>query len=186
MDKVKAVVSLGILFIMVFSVLGIVLNYSTPAQAPLVYNDIKFTALSNSFQASVDGVKRQFLFFPSNLEHISISDDVKSALDKPVWTIAYNPLDVRNATLADAQYYIESHLSAKKSIEIALTNVTTESLPQKSCSDATSDQPVILLSFTNETLFMLENNCVKIGAVDDFDLFRHADRVVYHVLGVMK
>jgi len=186
MDKSKVVVSLGILFIMIFSVLGIVLNYSSPAQAPLIYNDIKFTALRNSFQATVDGVSRQFLFFPQDLEYIVIPDDVKSAIDSPVWTVTYNPFDERNSSLADAQYYIESHLSDKKSIEIALTNVTTESLPQKTCESATPDQPVILLSFANETSFVLENNCVKVGAVDDFDLFRHADRVVYHVLGVMK
>lgn len=186
MDKQKVAVSLFILFIMVSSAFGLVFYYAMPSQPPLEYNGFKFTPLQSGFKSKIDNVERQFLFFPQDVEYIELSDDVKSALNKPVWTVAYNPQDERNLTLGDAQYYLEFHLSDKKMIERALTNVTTESLPQKSCADATEAQPVVLLEFGNETGIFVENNCVRISSLSDLDLVRGVERVVYHVLGVMK
>jgi len=186
MDKQKVAVSLFILFIMVFSVFGLVLYYTVPPTPPLEYNGFKFTVLQSGFKSKIGGVDRQFLFFPQDIEYVSLSDDVKSALNQPVWTVAYNPQDVRNSTLGEAQYYLEFHLSDKKIIERALTNVTDESLPQKSCADATESQPVILIEFANETGVFMKNNCVKISSISDMDLFRSVERIIYHVLGVMK
>jgi hypothetical protein len=186
MDKQKVAVSLFILFIMIFSAFGLVLYYATPPNPPLEYNGFKFTVLPSGFKSKIDGVDRQFLFFPQDIEYVSLSDEVKSALNRPVWTVAYNPQDVRNSTLGEAQYYLEFHLSDKKTIERALTNVTTESLPQKSCADATEAQPVVLIEFANETGVFVDNNCVRISSLSDLDLVRSVERVVYHVLGVMK
>lgn len=186
MDKKKVAVSLFILFIMIFSVFGLVLYYAVPPQPPLEYNGFKFTVLQSGFQSEIGGVDRQFLFFPQDIEYISLSDEVKSALNQPVWTVAYNPQDVRNSTLGEAQYYLEFHLSDKRTIERALTNVTVESLPQKSCADATESQPVVLIEFANETGVFVENNCVRISSLSDLDLVRGVERVIYHVLGVMK
>lgn len=185
MDSKKIMV-LFILFIMIFSVIGVVLNYSVPQSAPLEYEGFEFRLLQNQFEVSVGGKDRLFFFFPVDVEYVNVSDDVRSLLAKPVWTVSYDPFDERNSTLAEAQYYLESQLSDVRTIERSLTSSDGSSLPQRSCDDATVSQPFLLLSFGNETGISSSGDCVTLSAVDDVDLLRLVERVSYHVFGVMK
>jgi len=182
----KKIIGLGIIGVMIFSTLGLVIvDYaSNSGGGTLKYNGYKFTLAEQQYRAKVNGQQKTFLFFPRDLEYIQIPDNVKSLLEKPVLTITYDSNSTLAENLGEAQYYVEVQIGNAKSIERAVTNADGN-LPQKSCTDATDAQPVIELSQSNQSGITADGNCIKIQAVDAFDLYQQTERVVYTILGVM-
>jgi hypothetical protein len=135
--------------------------------------------------SKVNGVQRSFIFFPGDLEYIQIPDDVKTLLAKPSLTVTYDSNSTLSSNLGEAQYYFEVQLADSKIIERAITNNEGIELPQKSCADATEAQPVIELIESNQSIIKADGNCIKIQALDAFDLYQQTERVVYTILGVM-
>ncbi len=183
----KKIIGLGIIGVMIFSTLALVIvDYTqTSSSAKLKYNGYKFTVTEQQYKAKVNGQQKSFLFFPRDLEYVQISDDVKALLQKPVLTVTYNSNSTLAENLGEAQYYIEAQVGDVKAIERALTNSENGNLPQKSCADATDAQPVIELSQSNQSGIKADGNCIKIQALDAFDLYQQTERVVYTILGVM-
>lgn len=183
----KKLIGLGIIGIMILSTLAlVVVDYaSNSSGGTLKYNGYKFTLVEQQYRAKVNGVQRSFIFFPGDLEYIQIPDDVKALLAKPVLTVTYDPNSALSSNLGEAQYYFEAQLTDSKIIERAVTNNEGVELPQKTCADATETQPVIELLESNQSIIKAESNCVKIQALDAFDLYQQTERVVYTILGVM-
>ncbi|VVB81075.1 Uncharacterised protein [uncultured archaeon] len=183
MDK-KVWIGMFFAFIMIFSVFGIVMDSFRPA-TNLEYKDYKFKVSQNQFFTTIDGAEHGFLFFPADLEYITIPEDAKVILDVPVITVTYDPQSTMAQSLAEAQYYFEAQLQNKKVVERALTNNTDTTLPQKTCADATPAQPVIELALANESSITITKNCITLGAVDDTDIYKETERFIYFLLGVM-
>ena len=182
----KMVIGLIIAFIMISSIFGFVVDFAiSPGAQKLKYNDFKFRVVNQQYFTKINGQEHAFIFFPGDLEYLQISPEVKTLLDKPVLTITYDPNSKIADNLGEAQYYFEAQLSDAKAIERAVTNNEGIDLPQKSCADATDIGPVIELAQSNQSGIFAENNCIKILALDPFDLYQQTERVIYSILGVM-
>ncbi len=183
----KKLIGLGIIAIMILSTLALVIVdfAANPSGGTLKYNGYKFTVADQQYRAKINGVQRSFVFFPGDIEYIQIPDDVKALLQKPVLTVTYDPNSSLSANLGEAQYYFEAQLADAKIIERAVTNNEGVDLPQKSCADATEAQPVIELQESNQSVIKAEGNCIRVQALDDFDLYQETERLVYTILGVM-
>ena len=178
-------IGLFIAFIMVFSIFGFIIDFAIqPTTQKMEYGDYTFTQTQQGYRAKVNGNEMLFLFFPGDLEYYTITDDTKQLLKAPVYTATYDPNSTIAPNLAEAQYYLEQQLQDIKYIERALTNSTT--LPQKTCADATTAQPVIELLQANVTTIITENNCIKVKAIDPYDLYRQTERIIYEILGIIK
>jgi len=181
----KMVIGLVIAFLMVSSIFGFVFDFAVNPVGKLKYNGFKFQPVGNQFIAKINSQEHRFLFFPGDIEFIQIAPDVKALLEKPVLTVTYDPNSSVAQNLAEVQYYFELQLKDDKIIERALTDSTNTELIQKSCSDATDAQPVIYLSQGNVSKLIADGNCIKLTALDPYDLYQQSERIFYHVLGVI-
>ena len=57
--------------------------------------------------------------------------------------------------------------------------------PVITCADANSDYTVIYLTLGEETIVYTQDYCIIVQGVDEDDLIRAADRMVYNLLGIM-
>ncbi len=182
----KMIIGLIIAFLMVSSIFGFVIDFAAqPSVKKLKYNDVKFRLANQQYFATIDGVERAFVFFPGDLEFIQVPANMKSVLDKPVLTVSYDPKSDIAENMGQAQYYFEVQLNGEKTIEKALTNNEGTGLPQKTCADATSEQPVIELRKADKSVVSAEGNCVILSALDAYDLYQQTERLIYVMLGVM-
>ena len=173
-----------IAFVMIFSVFGVVLDSFRPARK-LDYNDFKFTVKDNQVFTVIDGVEHGFLFYPADLEYITMPEEVKALLSAPVFTVTYDPQSPIAEDLASAQYYFEAQLDGVKVIERGLTNNTGTTLPQRTCADATAVQPVIDLRSADESSITIDDNCIILNGVSARDIYQETERFIYVLLGVM-
>ncbi len=181
------IIGLVIAFLMVSSIFGFVLDYATrsPSVKKVKYGDFTFKLANEQYVTKINGDEHKFVFFPGDLEFIQLSDDVKSLLGKPALTIAYDSNSDIAENFGEAQYYFETQLQGKKSIERALTNNEGTELPQKSCADATAEQPVVELRKGEVSEIRADGNCVVLSALDSYDLYQQTERLIYVMLGVM-
>lgn len=187
MDR-KKIAGIVIAGIMILSILGVVLDRNAPSsqakQAP--YGDYKFKPTQQGYTTKINGRDYIFFNFPGDIEYYLVSDEVTQLISAPVYTVTYDPNSNISQNLAEAQYYMELQLADVKSIDRALTNSTDTALPQKTCADATTAQPVILLQQGKESTITAKNSCIIVQAMDPYDLYRQTERIIYTALGVMK
>jgi hypothetical protein len=183
----KVVIGLVIAFLMISSIFGFVIDFAVrPSVQKFEYNDVDFRLVNQQYLARVGGVERAFVFFPGDLEFINVPGDVKALLEKPVLTVTYDSDSAIVDNFGEAQHYFEVQLEGIKTIERALINSEGTNLVQKSCSDATADQPVIEFRQGGESGISAEGNCVIVTSLDAYDLYQQTERLIYVVLGVMR
>lgn len=183
----KVVIGLIIAFLMISSIFGFVVDFAVqPSVKKLPYGDFKFKLVNQQYFATIDGEEHTFVFFPADLEFIQVSDEAKLLLEKPVLTVTYDPKSDIAENFGESQYYFEVQLQDVKVIERALTNNEGTNLLQKSCSDATPEQPVVELRKSDESKISAEGNCIVLNALDAYDLYQQTERLIYVLLGVMK
>lgn len=186
--QTKTIMGLFIAFIMVASIFGVALDYFATGGGTqtLEYGDYTFRPVQGLYQTTLDGKTVQFNFFPQDLEYIQVPENVKTTLQSPVLTVTYDPASPITNGAAQAQYYLETQLDGKTIIERAVTNNSNyTTLTQRTCADATPTQPVLAFTYANHSGFSLDNNCITLNAVDDYDLFRQTERALYTILGIM-
>ena len=182
----KVVIGLIIAFIMVSSIFGFVADYASRSVSKIKYGDFKFKIVNQQYITKINGKEHTFVFFPRDLEYMTISEDVKKLLAAPVLTVTYDPKSSLAEKEAEAQYYFETQLDGEKVIERALTNNEGTELPQKSCADATPSQPVIELRKGDAFGIKAEGNCIMVMSADALELYQETERIIYMVLGVMQ
>jgi len=171
---------------MISSIFGFVIDFAAnPSVKKLKYGDFKFKFVNQQYFATVGGKERTFVFFPGDLEFIQISDGVKTLLKAPVLTVTYDPKSDIAENLGEAQYYFEVQLQDEKVIERGLINNEGTELPQKTCADATIEQPVVELRKGDVSIISADGNCVVVTALDAYDLYQQSERLIYTILGVM-
>lgn len=181
----KRIVAGFFAFLMVASVIGFAASFvGTSQSAKAKYNGYTFYPKQGFWEAKIDGEKRQFLFFPKDLESITLDEGVRQTLQAPGFTVTYNPNSTMASALAEAQYYIETQAS-NKIITRALTNSTGTKLPEARCTDGTPNRPVIELRESNTSAIRKENNCIIIESQDDYDLAQSVERITYHLLKII-
>ena len=187
MEK-KAIFSLIVIFVMVFSVFGFVLNFVANPDTVTEYGDYKFRATPDGYKTKINGKEFIFISLPSYLEFISLPKKAIELLTgRQAYTLTYNPESGLKEIQAGAQYYMEQQLQKTNIyLERGLTNNTGTSLPQRTCTDATEFQPVIYMKQSNESSITAEKNCIIIQSQDQQDVPQQMERILYTILGVMK
>ena len=175
-----------IAFIMVTSVFIVTLDYIFAPNTSLKYNGFPIRVINQQFLVNVQGKDYTFSVYPSDLEYIEVPLHAKELLNAEVLTVTYDPQSDQPESLGEAQFYLEDQLKEVRIIDRAVLNNTGLALEQKSCANATLGQPVIELREGNESRIAVENECIIVTAIDNPDLARLTERVVYQVLGVMK
>jgi hypothetical protein len=172
---------------MIFSVFGFVADYAfSPGSGPtsVEYGDFTFKVRDGQYFTVVEGYDHGFIFFPGDLQHIQVPDDVNSLIASDSLTITYDPSTNFSRALGEAQYYFEAQLQNTREVERSLTDNEGTTLTQKTCEDATGEQPVIFLE-EGDSSISADGNCVKVSARDAFDLIQQSERLIYSALGVM-
>ncbi len=181
----KAVLGILIAALMILSVFGMVVDYAVSPSKKIKYGDYKFKAKQNYWVTEINDKEYTFTFVPQDLEELEIIDQAKAILkNKDVYTITYDP-DNRDAQdIAQVLYQIEQEIT-KPIVEPALTNNTDTILLQRSCANATVQQPVIYYKEADEAKITVDGNCVLVESVDSRDIVMQSDLIKYLFLGVM-
>ncbi|MBI4146550.1 hypothetical protein HY489_04395 [Candidatus Woesearchaeota archaeon] len=182
--QAKTIMGIFIAAIMVFSIFGVTIEYFAGSDT-LKYNGYTFRQVNNQLLTRINGKDYTFASFPADLEYIQLTEETKKLLQKQVLVVTYDTNHTYAEASAQIQYYLETQLDSKI-IQRALTNNTNTALPQADCSTATESQPVLQLTYANTSSIKTENNCLTLKAVDPYDLLRQAERITYHVLGIMQ
>ena len=138
-----------------------------------------------------------FRYGPKQLEDISVNDNVNAnILNKKYIYITLNPeysgksilatIDLAKV-LGTADYGVFK-IPTEGALTYSTVNQTnsTDTTPIITCNDVTKDVGVIWLLIGKENrAYTNVQGCVIIEAVDDENLIKVADRVVYDLLGVM-
>ncbi|MBW3018836.1 hypothetical protein KY329_01455 [Candidatus Woesearchaeota archaeon] len=185
--KKRSIVGGFIVFIMIFSVFGIVMNYTmSDTKQKYEYNGIEFKGTKDGFAANIGGKDYTFYALPTDLEFYNIPEEAKKLLKQPMLAVTYDPDSYLAETMAEAQFIMEQQLMPKIVIQRAMTNSSGTGLKQMSCENATEKEPVLEFRESDETLIKVEGGCVIFNAVDHADVLRQEELSRYIILGVME
>lgn len=186
----KVLMSIFIVAIMVLSVFGFMMSYQTNQQDKLEdYNGFKFSRTQKGIKTNIEGKAFYFNYYPGDLENITIPEEAKLLFsDAKVFFFTYDPESEFASTIAEKQFDMEQKLTkiGSRFITKGFTNSTGYALPQITCANATPAMPVYQIEQCNETKIIIEDNCVKLTAANEFELNAYHTKLLYIFLGVMK
>lgn len=172
--------------LMVFSVLGVVLDYSFSNRVKYGKQAFQITS-DGKYVSVVDGKRMSFSYFPSELETMALPVDVKPMLGAAqVVLVTFNS---SNVSVEDLYYidFVRFRLSQDFSKDIFLGIEESDDrypLPIISCSNASAYAPIIKIELSNETGILSEGPCITIKG-EKFEIVRAYERFLYGYYGVM-
>jgi len=154
------------------------------------YNGIKFVnnPAQNIWIAKINGREAAFSFLPSEAENINMSYDISQRLqNKFEIDSTYDLNSTFRESIALAQHQL-GLTSAQYNLYVrkGFTTNNTFNLPVVTCSDATSNVPVVYFKHGNTTNIHADNDCIIAEAATNADFIRIKDRLLYGMLGVIK
>ena len=171
---------------MILSIFGMMMDYALSPNKKITYGEYKFKVKQNTWVTEINDKEYNFYYAPQELQNLSITEQAKEILKtRDVYTITYDPDNRDVETIGKSLYELEQQIT-KPILEIALTNNTGTTLPQKTCKNATPQQPVIYYKENDEEKIETEGNCVIISSIDSRDIIMQKDMIKYIMLGVMK
>lgn len=176
----KAIVGGFIVFIMIFSVFGFVMNYAFSPSEEHQYGNYTFKQTNQGFVTKINGRDYVFFLLPQDVTDYPVEGDL-SIFDNEVISVTYDPKSNYAERMAEAQYLLEQ--GTDRIIERGLTDATGTMLKNVTCEN--TQNPVILMEEANETLTIIEGNCIKIKFVDEYDLIGQEERIRYEILGIL-
>lgn len=185
----QTLAALFIAGVMIFSTFGFILSESVGNVQTYSYNGKTFVLTEEGLFTLINGKKVFFSSLPDKLESVNFDEGVKKIIkESPVITISYNPHSDDAELLGYAQFSFEDR-SAKigKPIVInALTNSTGFSLPEVTCANATTLNPVLIFEKSSSASAQLKNNCIIVNYNSQQDLLEVIDKLTYFVAGVLE
>ena len=184
-SKAGVIMAALIAFIMVGSILGYV---SMDRQTQYKYNDIKFIQEQNGWSAIINNARLNFYYLPQEVEQITLSPDVTSALlNKPEIDTTSKVNDTFSEEIALAQYTMALTLSNVNVYTMqGFTTNNTFNVTIITCKDSTPAVPVIFFQQSNETKVTLQENCIIAEARNNLDILRIKDRLLYSILNIIE
>ncbi len=184
----RNVISIFIVLLMVFSILGIMLGKDEGEQTKK-YNGYKFVARDNKWLVNVDKKWVDFDYFPTAVEDIGVDAEIrKRILDTEMIHITFDPADVTESM--DKTRFDLTNLLANLYGIYAASSVTQNStqynLPIITCENTTVFVPVIEIRVENQTKAYLEEDCIIIQAESAEDMIKLRDSIIYHILGIIE
>jgi hypothetical protein len=174
-------------FIMVGSVFGVVFfGFGTSGSSSIEYNDFKFVGRGSFWSTIVDDREAMFTYFPSDVEIVLIDEDIISRLKDRVQIDATSDFnDTFAESIALAQYQIGITLNNFNVFVRKGFTSEQQTFPIITCNQSTTFVPVIYFKSSNETRVYLENDCIIAEALNQEDIIRIRDRLVYGILGII-
>jgi len=184
----RGVVGGFIVFIMIFSVFGIVMNYTMndSSKQEYEYGDFTFKVTNEGLVTAIDGKEQVFLILPSDVDFYDVPKEAKELLKQPMFTVTYDPKSYLAEAMAEAQFVLEQQLTPEKVIQRALINNSGTTIMQASCANATKGEPVIEFKESDETLIEVKDNCLILNAIDQSDIIRQEELIRYIITGVIE
>lgn len=124
---------------------------------------------------------------PRSLEDIKTEDVKDEIINKSQIYITLNPY--ANLTGITTQAALEINNLVEFFYLIPVNSAFTEAYGNhtvKTCKDANEETAVIRLGLGGENKIYKNKDCIILEAISEEDLIRAADRLVFHLLGVMK
>lgn len=185
----KALISLFIAFIMVFSIFGFIVDFAINPSNSVKYGKYKFKQVGDRWEVKYHGEKIKLYSTPQELENIELSNEIKSRLKntKHIY-LTYDVEDPKADVIGQIVYHTQQLISQATDINIerGLVDPKEYSLPKINCTNADVSTTVILVKDLNETKIFMENNCIIFGSTYEFDYLRYAERLIYTILGIME
>ncbi len=179
--------------LMVLSSLAFVMEYYANPDSGISYGDFKFTSDPLGYKTKIDGKDIVFTYLPDSLDSVNVSSAAPYVLRQSrAVLISIDPDTEYSDTLGTLQYMDSNILTDALGIMVGpgLTNNTAyPDIPQIDCLNASSDEPVLLMRYTNDSSdagVSTQGNCVILKAQYSDDFTRYNDRLMYEVVGVMK
>lgn len=183
----KKMFPLFIITVMTMSVIGLMWGGDN-TQNTLEYKDFNFIRKNSQWSLKVNNIELVFDYFPSEIEDIPISSEIK---DKLRGTIEIDITSEANSSysksIAIAQYNIEQNLRGFNIyIRKGHTSNNTYNMPIITCNDSTAIVPVVYFKDSNQTKVYIENNCIIAEGSSDADFKKIKDRLIYAFLGIIE
>lgn len=186
----KALVSLFLASIMIFSILGFMMSYQMEENAvELEYNGYEFEQLYDGLRIKINKQKIILNYFPEQLEHFDLTEEIKIILkNSPVFSVTYDSVSEYKAWFAEQQFNLDERLDKldKYTIRGVTNNEEYEQIPQITCDNATSELPVIIFQEGIPTNITFNNNCIILDIDNVNDVYQVGDLLFYQIAGVME
>ena len=181
----KTIITALIVVLMVSSTAGFI--FGRDDTASYKYNGYKFNRVNNAWIGKIDGKEAMFNFHPTELEEISLSDNVVSKLEV---SNAYLTFEIgKNLQYIDLirlGFITAMDENFGTSIFSGTINETEYyDLPIIDCVNATPEVPVIKFVFANETKIYTDGDCIIAEAQSEIEFLAIADKILYKLFGVM-
>ncbi len=179
---------LFIVLIMVGTSFSAFLFGGSPANEVVKYNDIKFVGNGKMWTAKIDGKKAAFSFLPEEVKDIPVDGNIAPLLQNKIEidsTSDFNSTFKEPIALAQHQMRLtlgEYGIYMRQ----GFTKNNTYGLPEITCSNATSNVPVIYFRNGNSTRIYLDSSCIIAEGYSDREFIRAKDKLLYMLFGVIK
>jgi len=176
--------------IMIGSIFGVIFFgfRSGGATTRLEYNGFDFIRKGNVWTTRVNGVEAVFSYLPRDVEFIFTSPLIKDRLkNKLEIDVTSDVNDTNREAISLAQFQIGSTLQPFNIfVRSGFTGNNSFNFPVLTCNDATNFVPVIYFKTSNQTVVLLEDNCIIIEASQPADFIRIKDRLIYEMFDIIK
>lgn len=182
-----------LVFLMIASVVGFVLNYSSGEGNPLNYNGYEFEVSSDQtfIFTEVNGKNYQFYNVPLNIEYLNLpSEAVDDINNAELVYFTFDSSDEINLPYAELiRFDLDNYMLTKnKFVASGVYNTPSglyESFPVIDCENATKSTPVIKLINSTVTLFTYSDYCLEIQGTGA-ELVQSRDRLMFGLLGIIE
>jgi hypothetical protein len=188
-------ISLFIIFILVFSTLGFVMNQNTNSNGSvkefgLTFNQINTQDEGYQWTTKINKTQYNFATLPSQSKSYAFDNS-----SIPLIRNAYGLIFSIDTSNNDSKYSYLLEIGKlkdafQKNMQVAygVTN-PSDVFPKFTsgigCGNSTTVFPVMVFSASsNETGVFMENNCIHLKAQSDFEMLQVIDGFAYRVLGV--
>ena len=181
----KTMITALIVILMVSSTAGFIFGRNQGATTK--YNGYKFTYQNNGWTTKIDGQQIQFHHHPSDLENITLSDDIVNVLNVPRGYLTFEAGE--NLQYIDMTRF-EFITAMKKYFNTEIISGTlyktdAYDFPIIDCVNVTEQIPVIKFISANETKITINENCVIAEGEFESEFLKIADKILYKLFGVV-
>ena len=186
----KLLMAYFVVFIMVGSGFGFIMNYRDGGGTIEYFNDYRLRQAEQGYILYYEGNQLQFISHPLQVASFDMPDEVVNALKNSMYfTMSFNP-DIEGQELQYSITLIFQHLNSALDKIVGL-GITEENIMHDlnivTCEDSSIASPVLVFNRgeSNEVLFNETNGCVEINSREAFHRVEFADYLVYSILGVI-
>ena len=191
-NKKQLAMTVFIVFIMVFSIAGFVLNFNLDQSGQeIAYKNYKFKRLQNGvLLTKINGQEIPFTYFPTEVtgeNDTALPNGTLSRLrGKTMVFITYNPNESQADIMGSVAYDVEKALTGhyRVFVQPSFTIQTQYPLPAVTCANSTAYAPVLMLMQSNATQIISKGSCIIASAENEQEFVRIRDRLLYGILGV--